>query len=68
MRQLNIKIPDNKYDSFIELIKELDYIEIEENLSLSDEQIKIVNDRMQKSLENPERILKWDDVKDSIKL
>lgn len=68
MRQLNIKIPDNKYDSFIELIKELDYIEIEENLSLSDEQIKIVNDRTQKSLENPERILKWDDVKDSIKL
>lgn len=71
MKQFSITIPDNKESLFIELMKNLSFVEnIEEleELNISEEHKNIVRERAKASELNPLRKKKWDDVKHNLKL
>jgi len=69
MKHITLHIPENKYPFFMELLKNFDYVKIEENdIVIPEEHKKIVRERLQKSKENPSRILDWNKVKDNFKL
>lgn len=64
MKEITLKIPDKKVEFFMELIKELGF-EVQEEIEIPEEHKNIVRERIRKSEEYPDRLLKWDDVKDS---
>jgi len=68
MKQIILRIPDNKYSFFIELLKNFDFVTIEkEGMDIPEEQKNKVRERMKKSQSDPSRLLKWDEVKKKIK-
>ena len=65
MKQVTLNIPDNKYQFFLELIKNLNFIKIDKgDRSVPEWQKEIVRERTLKSKEDPGRLLNWDDVQD----
>lgn len=68
MKQIILRIPDNKYSFFIELLKNFDFVTIEEEgIEIPEEQKNKVRERMKKSQSDPSRLLKWDEIKKKIK-
>lgn len=67
MREVNIKIPDQQYEFFMELVSRLGLEAEQAELSIPEEHKKIVLDRTLKSQEDPNRLLNWDDVKNNFK-
>lgn len=68
MKQIILRIPDNKYSFFIELLKNFDFVTIEEEgIEIPEDQKNKVRERMKKSQSDPSRLLKWDEVKKKIK-
>ena len=67
MKEVTIKIPDTKFNFFVELMKQLGF-EITHKYEIPGEQIAIVMDRIKKSEEDPGRLENWEDVKDNFKL
>lgn len=68
MKQIVLNIPDNKYPFFKELIKNFDFVKVEdEDWVIPEEHKKIVRERIKKSEKDPSRLLKWDDAKHKIK-
>lgn len=66
MKEVTIKIPENKFNFFIELVHQLGY-EVTHNYEIPEEHMSIVRDRIKKSEENPERLERWDKVKNTFK-
>ncbi len=66
MKQVILNIPDNKYQFFIELIRNLGFDKAEEH-DIPEEHKAIVRERTLKSKENPERLLDWDQVQDKFR-
>ncbi len=66
MKQVILNIPDNKYQFFIELIRNLGFDSAEE-LDITEEHKAIVRERTLKSKGNPERLLDWDQVQDKFR-
>ena len=70
MKQISIQIEDDQVPFVIDLLEKFDFVKIEEsmnnNYSLSKRQIELVEIERRKAKENPESLLNWDDVKDSI--
>jgi hypothetical protein len=66
MKEVTIKIPENKLNFFIELVHQLGY-EVTQNYEIPEEHMSIVRDRIKKSEENPERLESWDKVKNKFK-
>jgi len=74
MKQITLHIPDHKVEFITELMEQLG-IEIEsgkpvdedqeQDIEISEEHKAIVRERMKKAKANPERLLDWDEVKDS---
>jgi hypothetical protein len=66
MREIIIKIPDTKFDFFMELLQQLgiqfDQAQ-EDDMSIPELHKMLVRERIKKSNENPKRILDWDEVK-----
>ena len=67
MRTISIKIPDDKVSFFQELFERLG-LELEESTEISEEHKVIVRERIRQSDENPERLLSWDQVKETFRL
>ena len=68
MKQIILRIPDNKYSFFIELLKNFDFVTIEEEgIEIPEEQKNKVRERMKKSQSDPSRLRKWDEIKKKIK-
>ncbi|MBO6793827.1 MAG: addiction module protein [Balneolaceae bacterium] len=68
MKEIIIKVPDQKVDFVLELIEQLG-LEIEsEEYEIPEEHKAIVRERIRLYKENPERLLDWEEVKDSFKL
>ena len=70
MKQYTITIPDNKVNSFIDLMKSITYVKnIEDNteIVISEEHKNSVRERIKKSEKDPSRLLDWDKVKHTIK-
>ncbi|REL37583.1 hypothetical protein DYD21_07280 [Rhodohalobacter sp. SW132] len=68
MKEIILKVPDQKVDFVLELIEQLGLEVSSEIMEIPEEHKAIVRERMQKSKENPERLLEWDQVKDSFRL
>jgi hypothetical protein len=54
MKQITLNVPDNKYLFFMDLIKNLDFIEISDNQTLSKEDVEFI-EGTKKSLEQVEK-------------
>ena len=63
-----IAVPENKLEFFKELVKSLNFkdIEVDNSFEIPEGQKELVLNRIESS--KPENWLKWDDVKDSFKL
>lgn len=66
MKVVTLKIPDNKIGFFMELIEQLGY-EVAEEVEIPEEHKAIVRERIKKSIQNPERLLDWEQVQDNFK-
>jgi hypothetical protein len=66
MKVVTLKIPDNKIGFFMELIEQLGY-EVAEEVEIPEEHKTIVRERIKKSIQNPERLLDWEQVQDDFK-
>jgi predicted small metal-binding protein len=67
MKKIVVHIPDNKYAFFIELLKNFDFISIEEkDMDIPEDQKEEVRSRIKKSDEDPSRLMDWDEAKKKI--
>lgn len=67
MKEITLRIPDQKLDFVLELIEQLGLEVSSEEMEIPEEHKAIVRERVQKSKANPERLLDWEKVKDSFK-
>jgi hypothetical protein len=68
MKQVTLHIPENKYPFFLELLKNFDYVKVEENdMEIPEEHKNIVRQRIKASEADPSRLLNWDEVKHKMK-
>lgn len=66
MKEVTLKIPDQKFDFFMNLVKELGF-EVSEKVEIPEEHKKFVRERMKKSEDNPKRLVEWDEVRENFK-
>ncbi|HWY10763.1 MAG TPA: hypothetical protein VN026_05525 [Bacteroidia bacterium] len=68
MKQILLNIPDNKYNAFLEAIKNLDFIRVynENDINVTEEEKKLIRDRIKNSKQ--EYGQNWDQIKDSFNL
>ena len=68
MKQVTINVPDNHYSFFLELLKNISFIEKfnEEEIVVSEQEKDIIRQRIKSA--KPEDFKKWDDIKDSFAL
>ncbi len=67
MKEITLKIPEKKYNFFIELFQELG-LEVAQTIEVPDWQKEEVLKRMERSKTNPERLLDWEQVKEEFKI
>lgn len=67
MKQVILNIPENKFQFFMELVKNLGFVKAAD-ISIPEEHKQEVRKRMAASDKNPERLLDWNDVKNDFKL
>lgn len=60
MKKVTLHVPDQKFDFFVNLIKELGF-EISENLDIPEEHKQIVRERIES--ENPEERVSWESAR-----
>lgn len=66
MKEITLKIPDNKVEFFMELIKQLG-LEFSEEKDILEEHKHIVRERIKMSVGSPSRLIEWDAIKDDFK-
>jgi hypothetical protein len=68
MKQVTLNIPENKYDLFMEFIKNIEFIKKynEININVSEEEQAVILDRIKNTPKSDLR--KWSEVKDSFNL
>ena len=64
MREITLRIPETKFAFFMELVSQL-RLEMSEKQAIPQVQMDMVRDRIQKSKEDPDRLLDWNEVEDS---
>ncbi len=67
MKEITLKVPDQKVDFVLQLIEQLGFEATTELQEIPEEHKAIVRERIRLSKENPERLLNWEGVKDSFK-
>lgn len=67
MKEVILKLPENRLTFFMELVEQLGF-EVAGELEISEEHKAIVSDRIKKSNQNPERLLDWEQVQDNFQL
>ncbi|WP_041628117.1 hypothetical protein [Owenweeksia hongkongensis] len=67
MKEVTLKIPDKKLGFFMELVKQLGF-EVSHEVEIPEEYKAIVRERIQKSVNEPDRLVDWDKVQDDFKL
>ncbi len=66
MKQITLKIPEKKFNFFLELFQQLG-LEVTEQIEVPQWQQVEVLKRMELSKANPERLLDWEQVKEELK-
>ncbi len=70
MKSFTITIPDNKENIFIEMMKSITFVEkiqVAKEIEISEENKRIVLDRLQSIEEHPESHITWNDIEQKIK-
>lgn len=67
MKEVTLKIPDNKLAFFMELAKQLGLETFVYDIEITDTHKELVRSRIRKAAENPARLLAWDEVQDGFK-
>jgi hypothetical protein len=67
MKQIVLKIPEEKYAFVMEFLKSFKYLKIEEEYPIQEVQKDIVLERIAASKKDPSRLVDWEDAKKSIK-
>ena len=67
MKEVTLKIPENRLTFFMELVEQLGF-EVAGEVEISEEHKGIVRDRIKISDQNPERLLDWEQVQDNFQL
>jgi len=67
MKEITLKIPEKKINFFIELFTQLG-LEVTEKIEVPQWQKEEVFKRMERSKNNPERLLDWESVKNDLKI
>lgn len=67
MKEIILKVPESKFNFFMELFAELG-LDISQNIEVSEEQKTLVRERIRKSKNDQNELLDWEDVKDNFKL
>ena len=70
MKQFTIRIPDNKVDLFVELMKSTSFvksIEEEKIANIPEEHKSVVRERIQKYGNSQESYLEWDEIEEKLK-
>jgi len=73
MKEISIEIPEAQVPFMMELLQKLNFVKINKspenvNIKLTEKQIKSVEEERSKSKKNPDYLLDWDKVKDSLKV
>ncbi len=71
MKQYTITIPDNKVNSFIDMMNNISYVKNIEDTTefdIPEEHKQIVRERIKRYENSPESYLNWDDIEKNIKL
>jgi hypothetical protein len=68
MKEINLKVPDQKIEFVLELMAQLGLEVSSEDVDIPEEHKTVVRERIRKSKASPERLLDWEQVKDSFKL
>ena len=63
MKEVMIKVPDPKFDFFMELMDQLG-LEVSQKYDIPEDQMNLVMDRISKDDEDPGRLKNWDDIKE----
>ena len=68
MKQILLNIPDNKYNAFLEAIKNFDFIRIynENDVLVTEEEKQLIRNRIKNS--SDQNYQNWDQIKDSFNL
>ena len=67
MKEITLKVPDKKIDFFMELINQLGF-EVSQDIEIPEEHKAIVRRRVEASSQHPNRLLDWDEVKDTFQV
>ncbi len=67
LKEVTLRIPENKFDFFMELIKNLG-LEVAEIIEIPETHKAIVRERMKKSSASPERLLDWNQAEKHLRL
>jgi hypothetical protein len=67
MREVTLKIPEEKFEFYMELFGQLG-LETELEYEIPEEHKEIVRERIKRSNENPDLLLDWEAVKDDFDL
>jgi len=62
MKQITLNINDSNFETFLEFIKTLDYVDIIDSSEISEEHQQLVMDRFEKYKTDPNRLLDWDEA------
>lgn len=63
MREVTLKIPEEKFEFYLELFEQLG-LETEFEYEIPEEHKEIVRERIRNANENPDQLLDWDEIKD----
>lgn len=62
MKEIKLKVPDHKLQSFLDLVQKLGF-ETSEDVIVSEAHKSLVCERMARYEKNPDRVLDWEEVK-----
>lgn len=66
MKEVILRIPDNKVAFFMEFVKQLG-LEFPKGKDISEEHKRLVRERIRMSSANPSKLIEWDAIKDDFK-
>lgn len=65
-QQVIVSVAEEKYSFFIELMKSMDFVSVDDDLSIPEEHKRLVIER--KRTATAESMKNWDDIKDTFKV
>jgi len=67
MKEITLKIPEERLSFFMELVEQLGF-EIAGELEISEDHKALVRERIKKSDQDPGRLLDWEEVQNNFRL